>query len=128
MRRGWARRSGAADHFRQGVRLIHPVGTVGAVIASNLRGRCLREAALATLILAAAPLTIGEVMAGIEARGRRVTGRYPRQALGDALGYERRRGRVVRVCRGTYRACRLPKTTRWRIVSRYGRAAPSGSA
>ncbi|HEY3701545.1 MAG TPA: hypothetical protein VGL32_04735, partial [Acidimicrobiales bacterium] len=100
----------------------------GTSDSTDLWGRCLRHAALATLILAAAPLTVGQVMAGIEARGRRVAARYPRQALADALAYERATGRVVRVCRGTYTASRLPKTTRWRILTRYGRAPRSGSA
>src|SRR5256714_5497045 len=91
----------------------------------NLQGRARRGADIATLILACAPLTVGEIIAGIEGRGRRIVARYPRQAVADALGYEHERGRAVRVRRGSYRACRLPKTTRWRIVSRYGQAAPS---
>src|SRR5207302_903541 len=108
----------AAIHPSSSVRSVSTRRSDGKPDAADLWGRCLRHAALATLILAAAPLTVGEVLAGIEARGRRITARYPRRALADALAYECQRGRVVRQCRGTYRACRLPKTTRWRILTR----------
>jgi len=89
----------------------------------ELRGPNLRHAALAVLILAGRPLTVAEVLDAIEVRGCRVRGRDPRKALADALAHEHGRGRVLRVRRGTYLARRLPKTTEWRIMARYGRGA-----
>jgi hypothetical protein len=63
------------------------------------------------------------VLEGIEVRGCRVLGSDPRKALADALAHEHGRGRVARVRRGTYRAGRLPRTTEWRVMTRYGRGA-----
>jgi hypothetical protein len=89
----------------------------------DLRGHNLRQAAIAMLVLAGRPLTVAEVLTGIEVRGCRVLGSDPRKALADALAYEHGRGRVARVSRGTYRAGRLARTTEWRVMTRYGRGA-----
>lgn len=85
-----------------------------------LRGRPLRRAALAILIRAGCPLEVGDVLAAIEARGRRVASSYPRKAVADALAYEHDRGWAVRVRRGTYAVGSISKTSRWRILRQLG--------
>jgi hypothetical protein len=89
----------------------------------ELRGHDLRHAALAMLVRAGRPVAVAEVLGALEASGWRVLGSEPRKVLADALGHEVERGRVMRVRRGTYKALRLAKTTRWRILTRYGRTA-----
>ena len=70
---------------------------MGPVANHPLRGHELRRAVMVALLQAGRPLTIGEILVAVEHGGRTVDGGYPRKRLADALGYEARRGWVVRV-------------------------------
>jgi hypothetical protein len=94
----------------------------------TLSGRPLRHAALLVLWHSAHPLTVGEILSAIEARGLEVGGEYPRKSLADALGHECLRGRVSRVGRGVYSIGYLPTTTRRRIRARIARLASASAA
>ncbi|HEX4081764.1 MAG TPA: hypothetical protein VHX40_02285 [Acidimicrobiales bacterium] len=91
---------------------------MGPVANHPLRGRGLRRAVMAVLLRAGRPLTIGEILVAVEHGGRTVDGGYPRKRLADALGYEARRGWVVRVERGTYAVGRVSRTSKWRLLNR----------
>jgi hypothetical protein len=86
----------------------------------GLRGRQLRRAALTAMLVTDRSLTVGEVLAWIEARGLRVAAAYPRKAVADALGYECSRGWAVRVRRGTYAVGQFSRSTRWRLLNQFG--------
>jgi hypothetical protein len=82
---------------------------------TQVRGLHLRRAALATLLAAQQPMSIGDIAAQIaRASGASVDGK----ALADCLGYEMTKGRARHVRRGVYAVVpsALPSTTRWRIV------------
>ena len=70
--------------------------------ATPVRGRALRNAALAVLLRAGAPCTLAEIHRALHLRGHVLPGTDAVKQLGDALGYEERRGTVRRVARGTY--------------------------
>ena len=73
------------------------------VDAVPLRGRALRDAALRVLFHAEEPLQLAEIHRALLLAGNVLPARDPVKQLGDALGYEERRGVVRRVARGTYR-------------------------
>jgi hypothetical protein len=73
-----------------------------AVDAMPLRGRALRDAALRTLLRADGPLTLAEIHRALHLGGHVLLAADPVKQLGDALGYEERRGVVRRIARGTY--------------------------
>ena len=61
-------------------------------------------------------LTLGEMLVLIERHGFCVRGR-PSKTVSDALRWEMRRGRVVRLDRGRYAAGSMPRSTlSWRRV------------
>jgi hypothetical protein len=91
---------------------------MGSVANHPLRGRRLRRAAMVALLRAGRPLTVGEVLIAVEHGGRTVDGGYPQKRLADALGYEARRGWVVRVERGTYAVGRVSRSSQWRLLNR----------
>lgn len=91
--------------------------TQDARLETGLRGRPLRRAALAALLRAGRPLSVGEVLAAIEAGGDTVAGADPRKALADALAHEHDRGWAHRVARGTYRVGTITRSTRWRLLT-----------
>jgi hypothetical protein len=70
--------------------------------AVPLHGRHLRDAALGVLLRAERPLTLAEIHRALHLGGNVLLGTDPVKQLGDALGYEERRGVVRRVTRGTY--------------------------
>jgi hypothetical protein len=70
--------------------------------AAPLWGRHLRDAALRVLLRADAPLALAEIHRALHLQGFVLSGSDPVKQLGDALGYEERRGIVRRVERGTY--------------------------
>jgi hypothetical protein len=73
---------------------------------------------MVALLRAGRPLTVGEVLIAVEHGGRTVDGGYPQKRLADALGYEARRGWVVRVERGTYAVGRVSRSSQWRLLNR----------
>jgi hypothetical protein len=76
------------------------------------------EAALGVLIEAGRPMTIGQILADLEARGVRLARENPGKALSDVLRYQTRTGRVRKVGRGRYEVRPLPRTTTWRFRTR----------
>jgi hypothetical protein len=70
--------------------------------ALPVRGRALRDAALRVLIRAERPLALAEIHRALHLGGHVLLASDPVKQLGDALGYEERRGTVRRVARGTY--------------------------
>jgi hypothetical protein len=73
------------------------------VDAVPLRGRALRDAALRVLLDADEPLQLAEIHRALLLGGNVLPARDPVKQLGDALGYEERRGVVRRIARGMYR-------------------------
>lgn len=70
--------------------------------AVPVHGRALRDAALRVLIRAERPLVLAEIHRALHLAGHVLLATDPVKQLGDALGYEERRGTVRRVARGTY--------------------------
>ncbi len=70
--------------------------------AVPVRGRALRDAALRVLLRAEGPLTLAEIHRALHLAGHVLLATDPVKQLGDALGYEERRGTVRRIARGTY--------------------------
>jgi hypothetical protein len=70
--------------------------------ALPVRGRALRDAALRALLRADQPMTLGEIHRALHLGGHVMLAANPVKRLGDALGYEERRGVVRRIARGTY--------------------------
>lgn len=68
--------------------------------------------------------TVAELVASLESDGFRIAERQSK-VVSDALRWEVRRGRVVRLGRGRYGVGRIPRGTRNRIERRY-RAALVG--
>ena len=81
-----------------------------------LRGTELRYA-LVRLIQLTGPMTVPELITGLEHWGFTVDGR-PSKSVSDALRWERRRGRVIRRGRGRYSAGEMPRSTEHRIICR----------
>jgi hypothetical protein len=92
-----------------------PPPMVGAV---PLRGRALRDAALRVLLHAEEPLQLAEIHRALLLGGNVLPARDPVKQLGDALGYEERRGVVRRVARGTYRIGTLTPYRRRTLTQR----------
>jgi hypothetical protein len=65
----------------------------------------------------AGPLTVVDLVRLVEGEGFDVPGR-PSKAISDALRWEIRRGRVIRVRRGLYAPGTIPRGTAHRIRSR----------
>jgi hypothetical protein len=82
--------------------------------ADVLCGIQLRYELCVCLLDARTPLTIRELVERIEARGFTVPGRASK-VVSDALRWEVRRGRVIRVGRGRYARGAMPRSTEWWI-------------
>ncbi|HVM07938.1 MAG TPA: hypothetical protein VM345_05730 [Acidimicrobiales bacterium] len=80
-------------------------------------GLRLRSLLVVLLVEAGTPLTVRQLIARIEARGVVLDGR-PSKLVSDALRWEVRRGRVVRVGLGVYRSGRIAETTLRRMRGR----------
>lgn len=94
--------------------VVRPIGLV------RLRGRAVREAALAVLSgRVGQDLSLAELLVAFDDRGCEVAGAAPNKVLADALGYEMTKGRVIRVARGRYRVGVISRTTAWRIKRRW---------
>jgi hypothetical protein len=86
--------------------------------ATPLWGRALRDAALWVLLGATEHLTLAEIHRALHLSGYVLLGTDPVKRLGDALGYEERRGTVRRVARGTYTIGTLTPYRRRRVMQR----------
>ncbi len=84
--------------------------------ATPLSGAQLRYAALAIVHRARRAITLTEIHRAIVLGGYRIDSRTPVKALGDALGYEDRRGTAIRVERGTYRIGEINAGDRRRLA------------
>lgn len=82
--------------------------------ADRIFGTQLRHAICLCLLNAEAPLTVPEVITGVEVLGCPVPGR-PSKTVSDALRWEVRRGRAVRVDRSLYRTGAMPRSAEWWI-------------
>ena len=78
----------------------------------RIYGRPLRYLACIALRKARAPLSVAEIVRAIQADGWDL-GDQPNKLVADALRWEVRKGRVVKVCRGLYRYGRMPRSTEW---------------
>ncbi len=76
----------------------------------DLRGRPLRYLLITLLAEAGVPLGINDLVSGCEADGVVFSGRASK-SVSDALRWELRSGRVVRVRRGVYRLGEMPRST-----------------
>lgn len=86
-----------------------------AVIGSDrASGVQLRYAICVCLLDAQVPLTLPEVVAGLEELGVPVPGRTSK-TVSDALRWEVRKGRAVRLARSLYRAGSMPRSSEWWI-------------
>ena len=83
------------------------VGTTGL-----LWGRRLRWVLLILLVDSRGSMTVAELVEAVTRAGCSIHGR-PSKAVSDALRWEVRRGRVLRVARSTYAIDRLPRSTAW---------------
>lgn len=77
-----------------------------------LRGLELRYALTISILDHQRELTIEQLAALVDDMGFDLTGRSSK-VISDALRWEIRRGRIVRVCRGQYGLGRLPRSTEW---------------
>ena len=59
-------------------------------------------------------MTVPEIVAGVEAFGLSVPGRSSK-VVSDALRWEVRKGRIVRLERSRYRTGSMPRSTEWWI-------------
>jgi hypothetical protein len=84
---------------------------------SRLTGLSLRYALIVHLVEARRVLTTRELVASLHADGFEIGGRASK-AVSDALRWETRRGRVVRVGRGQYAAGVVSRQTVWRMRQR----------
>lgn len=80
----------------------------------RLDGRRLRRVLVVWLMDARRPMSVGELAALLARAGLSVRGR-PGKVISDALRWEVRRGRVLRLGRGRYQVGAVPRTTGWRI-------------
>ena len=64
------------------------------------------------LLDARSPLTLGELVAAVEALGIHVPERKSK-TVSDALRWEIRKGRAMRLNRGLYRLGSMPRSTEW---------------
>src|SRR3954470_15294658 len=82
-----------------------------------LRGLDLRSAIVLLLLDHGRPMPVERMVALLERAGFALGGR-PSKTIADALRWEVRRGRVVRVGRGTYAAGAVAKSTKHRMRAR----------
>jgi hypothetical protein len=87
--------------------------SIASVAGRALRGRALRFV-LVEELMNRAEMTVAEMAATVAAQGYRLPGR-PSKTISDALRWEVRRGRVVRLGRGRYRYATAPASTARRI-------------
>jgi len=85
--------------------------------ADRLAGLDLRYAISLCLLDAQSPLRLPDVIARVEAFGFVIPGR-PSKTVSDAMRWEVRKGRVVRLGRSLYKTGRMPRSTEWWIRSR----------
>jgi hypothetical protein len=88
-----------------------------------LRGRGLRFVLVDELMRRRSEMTVAQLAACLEGEGHVVDGRLSK-VISDALRWEVRRGRVVRISRGVYRYAGAPVSTarRIRLFARHCRA------
>lgn len=98
--------------------------TLGGMV---LDGQLLRRVLVTWLVDAQRPLAVAELVARLDHAGLRVDGR-PGKVVSDSLRWEVRRGRVVRVGRGTYVAGSIPRSTAWKIRHQARRALQAPQA
>ena len=98
--------------------------TLGCMV---LDGQLLRRVLVTWLVDAQRPLAVAELVARLDHAGLRVDGR-PGKVVSDSLRWEVRRGRVVRVGRGTYVAGSIPRSTAWKIRHQARRALQAPQA
>ncbi len=78
-------------------------------------GRCLRYRLTLMLLSAQRPMSVEELIEGLERAGLAPCGR-PSKVVSDALRWEIRRGRVRRLRRGVYIRGDVPRSTRWWLL------------
>ncbi len=92
------------------------VGTAGgAVCVPPLRGRALRFVLVDELMRRKGEMTVAEMVAAVVHRHGFDLGGRASKIISDALRWETRRGRVVRVGRGRYRFSHTARSTGRRI-------------
>ncbi len=91
---------------------VHADGTAGA-----LRGRPLRYVLVQIMYETHTPMSIPELIEACEAAGVIFDGRASK-IISDALRWEVRRGRIIRLGRGIYIRGVVPRGTLWRIRKR----------
>lgn len=82
--------------------------------ADRISGTALRHAICVCLLDAKAPLTLAEVVARLEELAVLVPGRASK-TVSDALRWEVRHGRAIRLRRSVYQAGSMPRSTEWWI-------------
>jgi hypothetical protein len=83
----------------------------------TISGLDVRYVACVCLLDARSPMTLKQLIAGIEMMGFVVAGR-PSKTVSDALRWEVRRGRIRRVGRALYAPGSMPRSTEWYIRRR----------
>lgn len=78
----------------------------------RIYGLPLRYLACISLRQTRRPMSVGELVAAIQTGGWDL-GDQPNKLIADALRWEVRKGRVVKVGRGSYRYGRMPRSTEW---------------
>jgi hypothetical protein len=76
----------------------------------------LRHAICVCLLEEQRAMTVPEIVAGVEARGLSIPGRASK-TVSDALRWEARKGRAIRLERSQYRTGTMPRSTEWWIRS-----------
>lgn len=99
---------------RQSVSRLFVSSGMAITGADRIGGTELRHAISVCLLDAASPLSLAEVVAGVEALHCPVPGRASK-TVSDALRWEVRKGRAVRLGRSSYRAGTMPRSTEWWI-------------
>ncbi|MEY2470336.1 MAG: hypothetical protein QOF21_3034 [Actinomycetota bacterium] len=79
---------------------------------NGVSGMALRYLACLTLRQYRRPLTVGGLVSAIEADGWAIAGQ-PNKTLADALRWELKKKRIIRVGRGRYAYGRVPRSTEW---------------
>jgi hypothetical protein len=82
-----------------------------------LTGMNLRYLLTVVLLDAGRPLTTAELVEAVRSSGRDIAGRASK-TVSDALRWEIRKGRVVRLGRSVYRCGSMPRSTQWWIRRR----------
>jgi len=79
---------------------------------NGVSGMALRYLACLTLRQYRRPLTVGGLVSAIEADGWPIAGQ-PNKTLADALRWELKKKRIIRVGRGRYAYGKVPRSTEW---------------